>query len=151
MNVTSIAAGIATAVAMTGSATALERAVRVKTTVAATPAEVWHAFTTSGGAQTFFAQRANIQLAIGGPYEIFFNPADDRQGTKGLRILSYAPEEMISFQWNAPPQFPEVRNGGTWVVVQMRAVTAGRTEVTVSHLGGRRMGRRLPTFPAGMD
>jgi uncharacterized protein YndB with AHSA1/START domain len=93
---------------------------------------VW---TTSAGAEEFFAQKANISLAIGGPYEIQFDPADDRSGTKGLRILSYSPLEMISFQWNAPPQFPEVRTGGTWVVVQMRPVDAYTTHVTITHLG----------------
>ena len=42
---------------------------------------------------------------------------------------------MISFQWNAPPEFAEVRNGGTWVVVQMRPEGPDRTHVTVTHLG----------------
>ena len=49
--------------------------VRVKTTVNATVASVWRAYTTSQGAETFFAERANIGLRLRGPYEIFFNPA----------------------------------------------------------------------------
>jgi hypothetical protein len=44
---------------------------------------------------------------------------------------------MISFQWNAPPELPEVRNGGTWVVVQMQPVGAKHTHVTVTHWGGK--------------
>jgi uncharacterized protein YndB with AHSA1/START domain len=68
-------------------------------------------------------------------YEIQFDPKDKRSGTKGLKILSYAPEEMLSFQWNAPPEFPDVRNGGTWVVVEMRPIDAYMTHVTVTHLG----------------
>jgi uncharacterized protein YndB with AHSA1/START domain len=111
------------------------RAVRVETTVKAPVSEVWRVWTTSQGAQEFFAQKANILLAIGGPYEIQFDPKDERSGTKGLKILSYLPEEMISFQWNAPPEMPEVRNGGTWVVVEMRPESADRTHVTVTHLG----------------
>jgi uncharacterized protein YndB with AHSA1/START domain len=98
-------------------------------------AEVWRVWTTSEGAEEFFAEKANIRLAIGGPYEIQFDPKDERSGTKGLKILSYAPEEMISFQWNAPPEMPEVRNGGTWVVVQMRPEGTDRTRVTVTHYG----------------
>jgi len=111
------------------------RSVRIDGTVNAPVAEVWRVWTTSAGAEEFFAQKANIHLAIGGPYEIQFDPNDERSGTKGLKILSYAPEEMISFQWNAPPQRPEVRNGGMWVVVQMRPEGATRTHVTVTHLG----------------
>ena len=115
--------------------TANARAVRVEGTVNAPVEQVWRVFTTSEGAEEFFAQKANIGLAIGGPYEIQFDPKDERSGTKGLKILSYAPEEMISFQWNAPPELPEVRNGGTWVVVEMKAVDAKRTHVTITHLG----------------
>lgn len=111
------------------------RAVRVEGNVKAPLAEVWRVFTTSGGAEEFFAQKANIDLAIGGPYEIQFDPNDERSGTKGLKILSYAPEEMISFQWNAPPEMPEVRNGGTWVVVQLHPLDAYTTHVTITHLG----------------
>ena len=111
------------------------RAVRVEATINAPVSEVWRLWTTSNGAEEFFAQKANIGLAIGGPYEIQFDPRDETSGTKGLKILSYAPGEMISFQWNAPTEFPEVRNGGTWVVVQMRPEGTNRTHVVVSHLG----------------
>jgi uncharacterized protein YndB with AHSA1/START domain len=111
------------------------RAVRVEATVDAPVSEVWRLWTTSQGAEEFFAQQANIQLAIGGPYEIQFDPKDETSGTKGLKILSYAPGEMISFQWNAPTEFPEVRGGGTWVVVQLHPEGAGQTRVTITHLG----------------
>jgi uncharacterized protein YndB with AHSA1/START domain len=94
------------------------RAVRVEATIRAPISEVWRVWTTSQGAEEFFAEKANIRLAIG--YEIQFDPKDERSGTKVLKILSYAPEEMISIQWNAPPEYPDVRNRGTWVVVQMR-------------------------------
>jgi len=117
--------------AETGSA----RWVRAEATVRAPVAEVWRVWTTSEGAEEFFAEKANIRLGIGEPYEIQFDPKDERSGTKGLKILSYAPEEMISFQWNAPPEMPEVRNGGTWVVVQMRPDGTDRTRVTVTHYG----------------
>lgn len=113
------------------------RAVRAEATIQAPVSDVWRVWTTSQGAEEFFAQKANIQLAIGGPYEIQFDPKDERSGTKGLRILSYAPEEMISFQWNAPTEYPEVRKGGTWVVVQMRPEGLNRTHVTLTHLGWR--------------
>jgi uncharacterized protein YndB with AHSA1/START domain len=109
--------------------------VRVQKTIQAPVSEVWRAWTTSQGAEEFFAQKANIQLAIGGSYEIQFDLKDERSGTKGLKILSYSPEEMISFQWNAPPEYPEVRNGGAWVVVLIRPEGADRTHVTVEHLG----------------
>jgi uncharacterized protein YndB with AHSA1/START domain len=112
-----------------------QKAVHVEGIVDAPIAEVWRVWTTSEGAEEFFAQKANIHLGLGGPYEIQFDPKAERSGTKGLKILSYAPQQMISFQWNAPPELPEVRNGGTWVVVFMQPVTAHQTRVTVEHLG----------------
>jgi uncharacterized protein YndB with AHSA1/START domain len=120
---------------LAGAKAGQPRSVRVEGDVNAPVSEVWRVFTTSEGAMEFFAEKANIQLALGGPYEIQFDPKDERSGTKGLKILSFAPDEMISFQWNAPPEMPEVRNGGTWVVVQMRPEGPDRTHVTISHLG----------------
>ena len=109
--------------------------IRLEANIHAPVSEVWRVFTTSAGAEEFFAEKANIGLSIGGPYEIQFDPNDERSGTRGLKILSYAPEEMISFEWNAPPEMPLVRNGGTWVVVQMHPMNASKTHVTITHLG----------------
>ncbi len=72
------------------------RMIRQEALVAASVAEAWRAWSTSEGAREFFAPQANIALEVGGPYEIFFDPADETQGTKGLKLLSYAPLEMIS-------------------------------------------------------
>lgn len=113
------------------------RSLRVERTIDAPAAQVWRAWTTSEGAAEFLAPKAHIALELGGPYEVFFDPKDERQGTKGLKILSYLPMEMISFQWNAPPDMPAVRNGGTWVVVQLQPEGPDRTKVTLTHLGWR--------------
>lgn len=97
--------------------------------------EVWRVFTTSAGAQEFFAPKANIQLTLGGAYEIFFDPTDATKSTQGMKLLSYSPGEMLSFQWSGPPSLPEVRNGGMWVVVELRRESASTTRVELSHLG----------------
>lgn len=134
-----LAAGYSVPTQTAGTAGAVQpgspRAVRVEALVNAPVKQVWRVWTTSVGAQEFFAEKANIRLAIGGPYEIQFDPKDEHSGTKGLKILAYTPEEMIAFQWNAPPQFPHVRDGATWVVVQMRPEGANGTWVTLQHLG----------------
>jgi hypothetical protein len=77
----------------TAAKTGLGRWVRVEATVKAPVAEVWRVFTTSQGAEEFFAEKANIGLAIGGPYEIQFDPKNEQSGTKGLKVLSYAPRK----------------------------------------------------------
>lgn len=110
-------------------------ALRIEAAVEASSAEVWRAWSTSEGAQTFFAPKANIELVVGGPYEIFFNPVDERMSTKGMKVLGFIPERMISFGWKAPADMADMPGDGTWVVVELQPETAGTTHVTLRHLG----------------
>ena len=124
-------------VGFAGSALAdADRAVRVEATVNGPVSSVWDVWTTSAGAQTFFAPKTNIELRIGGPYEVFFNPADERMSTRGRKVLSYAPKEMLSFEWNLPLDlYPQLREERTWVVVDLRQIDASHTHVTITQLG----------------
>ena len=98
----------------------MERAIRKHVVVPAPLSPVWEAWTMPGGATTFFAPKANVELTIGGPYEMLFNleAPSGSQGSEGCKVLSCLPQEMLSFDWNAPPQYPNVRQERTWVVVQ---------------------------------
>jgi uncharacterized protein YndB with AHSA1/START domain len=115
------------------------RDLRKEVVVAAPAAEVYAAWTTSEGAQSFFAPRAQIELRVGGPYEIWFNPAGapGERGAEGLHVLSFVPGEMVAFEWSAPPTIPELRKKGasTFVVVQVTPVDARRTRVVLHPLG----------------
>jgi len=114
-----------------------QKKIQKEVTVAAPVTEVWRAWTTQEGVLTFFARRANVELKIGGRYEMLFNPDEPPglQGGEGLKILSYLPQEMLSFTWNAPPQYPTVRDQHTWVVVQFEPMDADTTRVKLTHLG----------------
>ena len=46
---------------------------------------------------------------------------------------------MLSFTWNAPPQFTEERGQHTWVVIEFTPVEAGTT-VRLSHSGWPKSG-----------
>ena len=109
--------------------------------VKGTLAEVWHAWTIDEGVRTFFAPGSNVHLAIGGPYEIYFAPdaPAGQRGGDGLKVLSYLPQEMLSFEWNFPPSIPSLRDGGarTWVVVSLAEAGAGQVRVRLAHLGWR--------------
>jgi uncharacterized protein YndB with AHSA1/START domain len=117
----------------------MERAIRREITVAAPVSEVWEVWTTQTGVTTFFAPQAKVELAIGGLYEMLFDldAPPGSQGGEGLRILSYLPQEMLSFEWNAPPEFPNVRRERTWVVVQFEPRPGDMTGVRLTHLGWR--------------
>jgi len=98
---------------------------------------VWEAWTTPGGARTFFSADNKIELRPGGPYEIYFNheAACGQRGSEGCRILSYLPKEMLSFEWNAPPDFGPLRNQHTQITVRFESPASGQTRVILTQTG----------------
>jgi len=101
--------------------------------------EIWIKWTTHEGLKTFFGADNKIELAVGGPFEIYFiekNPYG-LKGSEGCKIISFLPEKMLSFTWSAPPQYPDIRNHEhkTWVVVNFRIMPNSTTEVELIHLG----------------
>jgi uncharacterized protein YndB with AHSA1/START domain len=113
------------------------RILRKETLVPATLEDVWHAWTTTEGTKTFFSPQTRVELAVGGPYEIHFNldaPAG-LQGSEGCLVLSYLPREMLSFSWNAPPEFGELRGQHTIVVLRFEEVEPGKVKVVLRHHG----------------
>jgi len=107
-----------------------------ETDVAASPLEVWSAWTSNEGVSAWWAPpKTNIELRIGGPFEILFalDQPEGLQGSEGCHVLSYVPGEMLSFSWNAPPHLP-LRSANTWVAITF-AETAGGTAVRLVHTG----------------
>lgn len=99
----------------------------------------WHKWTTYEGLLTFFGRDNKIELRPGGAFEIYFlmdNPYG-LKGSEGCKVLSYLPKQMLSFSWNSPPQFKEVRESGyyTWVVVNFKSISPDKTEISLAHLG----------------
>jgi len=117
----------------------MAQAIRKEVVVKATPAQAFEAWTTLEGMRSFFAPDANMELRIGGPYEMLFDPEANEggRGSEGCRILSYLPGEMLSFDWNNPPKLGSIRNEKTWVVVRFDDAGGGTTRVTLTHLGWR--------------
>ena len=93
---------------------------------------VWAAWTTREGLEGFLAPRVNIDARPGGQFEALFvpeAPAGSR-GTEGMRFLALQKPVFLSFTWNAPPKWPEVRQQMT--VVEVRMEETGRSGTTVS-------------------
>ena len=116
-----------------------DRVVTKTDTIPAPVAKVWHAWTTNEGMQSWLVENTNIELKLGGKFEIYFG-ADLPEGSRGSElctILSYAPQKMLSFTWNAPPTIPTLRAGGpcTWVVVNFTEIDATQTKIELTHFG----------------
>lgn len=115
--------------------------------------EVWDAWTTNEGVQSFFTSKTNVQLAIGGPFEMYFldDAPKGKQGSEGCKFLSYLPKEMISFSWSAPPQFAHARKHFTWVVLRFDRIGDQQTRVRLTHLGWPEMRAAYPEHSAEWD
>ena len=99
--------------------------------------DVWEIWTTKEGVLTFFAPAANLELKIGGSYEMLFDlkQPPGKQGSEGSKILSYLPNKMLSFDWNAPLEFGRLRDEKTVVVILFDDPGNQKTRVNLSHIG----------------
>lgn len=98
---------------------------------------VWRALTTAEGWRAFLGVEGTIDLRPGGPMELYFAPdaPEGERGSDGCVVLSFVPEQMVSFTWNAPPSLPHARAERTWVVVRLDALSPSATRVRLDHLG----------------
>ena len=110
--------------------------IRHSVTIKASQADVWQRWTTDDGLRTFFSRASNIDLQVGGDYEILFfpdNPPGER-GAEGTKIMALEPPYRLAFDWSAPPAWPEQRVQRT--MVEIRLVASGAdTVVILTHAG----------------
>jgi uncharacterized protein YndB with AHSA1/START domain len=107
--------------------------------VPASISEIWTAWTTNEGVTSFFAPSSNIELVVGGAYEIFFDPdaPPGQRGAEGVKILDIQPRVMLSFEWLNPPSIPAIRNEKTRVVIRFEKMSPDATLVRLEHSGWR--------------
>ncbi len=115
----------------------MNQVVEAKITVEASVAEVWQAWTSKEGIVSFFSPACNIEMKVGGAYEMLFDMSAEPglQGGEGDILLAIQPHKMLSFTWNAPPHLPEVRQQHTHVVVRFESLAENQTQVTLHHDG----------------
>lgn len=116
---------------------ARERVVSEEVRVDADVSSVWRAWTTEAGIEEWFAPDCRIDCSPMGAYEVYFDPEAEagRRGGEGNVVLAVQSERFLSFTWNAPPSFPEVRDQRTSVVVRFEPADEDRTRVRLVHSG----------------
>lgn len=107
------------------------RAITADLVIHASAPEVYRAWTTVEGIRSFFARDGNIELKIMGAYEIIFLPENPEgsRGGEGNVILTFQENKMLSFTWNAPPEFKEVRNERTHVLLRFIPINDSETRL----------------------
>jgi uncharacterized protein YndB with AHSA1/START domain/uncharacterized protein YciI len=114
-----------------------DRVVRKEEIIPAPRADVWRAWTTTEGINSFFSPNALIELRPGGRYEIYFSmdaPYGGR-GSEDCHVLAFVPEELLCFEWNAPPQFPELRRKRTQVIIRFSDEGTDKTRLELTQVG----------------
>ena len=98
------------------------RSIELNVRVNASHEAVFPLWTTVEGVRRFFADEANIVPAVGGPYEIYFNPGAEPglKGSEGAKITVFEAGKALSFTWNAPPSLMHHRRAGFVSRVRLR-------------------------------
>ncbi len=104
--------------------------------VAASPEQVWAAWTTEEGIRSFFANTSKVEAHVGGAFEMYFLPTPDEigRGSEGSVFLALEPPRRCVFSWNASPATPELRRSRAMTRVSLTfEPVEGGTQVTLVH------------------
>ncbi len=126
--------------AKSGADASEPQTLRLEIEVPADIASVWKAFSTAEGLQSWMAPVVHIDLKIGGIMESSYNPAAKMGDPANIknRILSYAPESMISMQIaQFPPnyRFNKTMAASLWNVFLFERIGENKTRVILLGLG----------------
>jgi len=136
-----VALVVAAAFAVAGSlahAQSLAPDIIVTAVVNAPVAEVWKAWTTPAGIESFFAPKAaKVEPWPGGAFELWFGVdlPEGSRGSEGCKVHSVRPMQQFVFEWNAPPTIPVIRPLRTLVYLDFKPLPGDRTEVTLRNFG----------------
>jgi len=112
-----------------------DRAIVKEIVIRAPVQQVWQAWTTEQGLESFFARRAHVELRTDGRYELLFfpdNPAGQR-GEEGARLLAIEEAQRLAFTWTAPPKWPRIRAMRTVVEITFSAIGDDATALRLRH------------------
>lgn len=119
------------------------RELRLEVVVAAPRDAVFRIWTTPDGIPKFFFPKADIELAVGGRFDLYDPESEPDmhglKGAQGCKVLSFIPNEMLSFEWSFPPSINTLRSvqARTHVVLRFDDVADGKTRVRFVQLGWR--------------
>lgn len=90
--------------------------------------------------QSWLAPKAEVELELGGKYELFWDLADlSSNSTQGCCITALVPQHLLAFEWRSPRQFQHFANQAdplTHCVLSFQPV-AGGVNLHLLHSGWR--------------
>jgi len=130
---------ILTLALLAAQAPALNDAVVNEAVIAAPVSEVWKAFTTRAGIESWMVGAGDVDLRIGGLIRTSYQKGSDLDGDAAIhqQILSLDPGRMLSYRVvKSPKGFPFAQQiGSTWTTVYFESIDSGHTRVVARMLG----------------
>lgn len=117
--------------------TTREKALAFSIEINASLDSVWSRWTTASGRAKFFAPSSKMELTTLGYMEILFMPQapEGQRGAENNRVLAVQDKQMLTFTWDAPPDFPSIRKQRTVVVLRFYQLEQKKTLVTLHQMG----------------
>jgi uncharacterized protein YndB with AHSA1/START domain len=122
---------------VTTFALAQERMISFTVDVNAPADTIWTRWTTPAGISRFFAAQSRIELQTLGRLDFYMKPSapEGQRGAENNRVLAWQEKKMLSFTWDAPPNYPDIRKQRTVVIVRMNELSPQKTNVSITHVG----------------
>lgn len=116
-----------------------DQTIVLEKTISVSVEGAWQLWTEPRKLASWLSSEANVELKVGGLYELFWEPEHPEQNsTIGCRILELAPNKLISFQWKGPVPFADIMNADplpTWVRVTFSTNGENQTIIRLEHFG----------------
>lgn len=97
-------------------------------------------FTKNEHLEKWFSVKADVELSIGGKYELFWDPKDlENNSTMGCKILAFDKPNYLNFEWKGAVQHKHFMNNVRPLtnVTVIFSTKGKQTNVTVIHTGWR--------------
>jgi uncharacterized protein YndB with AHSA1/START domain len=107
-----------------------EKALKIEVTVPARLDDVWTAFTTGSGLNTWLWSDCTVDLRAGGEWTVHYPGGKTGGGT----IVGFVPLRSVEMRAMAPEQFPAVRSERTRALFEFET-EGGETRVTLTQSG----------------
>jgi uncharacterized protein YndB with AHSA1/START domain len=123
--------------AQSGSQPPKERSVALGITINASLDSVWSRLSSEKGFRKFFAPACRFEPKPLGLLDIYFAPTAPagQRGAENNRVLAIQEKSLLSFTWDAPPQWPKIREQRTVVIIRLHKVEESKTLVTLTQTG----------------
>lgn len=118
----------------------MDQIIHISSKLSCNAHQAFEMFTVNAKLQTWLTEVAEVELRVGGRYELFWEPEDrENNSTIGCHITAFEADQFLSFEWRSPKQFKHFANQAdplTHVIVFFVPIQDG-TQVHLIHSGWR--------------